>query len=43
VISGTLGLWWVHALLLVVIAFLMARQAGIRWVMLRFSGKAPSL
>jgi lipopolysaccharide export system permease protein len=42
VITPALGLWWVHALLLVAILVLMARQAGIPWLMLRLSGKVSS-
>jgi lipopolysaccharide export system permease protein len=40
VIAPALGLWWVHVLLLIVIATLMAQQSGLRWLQLRFSGKA---
>lgn len=40
VISGALGLWWVHGMLLMVIAVLTVRQAGIRWLMVRFSNEA---
>lgn len=43
VITASLGLWWVHCALLAVIIMLMVRQAGIPWLMLRLSGKAPSL
>jgi lipopolysaccharide export system permease protein len=43
VISAGLGLWWVHGALLAVILILMGRQAGMPWLMLRLSGKAPSL
>lgn len=43
VISASLGLWWVHGALLVMILILMLRQAGMSWLMLLLSGKAPSL
>jgi len=43
VISADLGLWWVHGALVAVILILMARQTGLPWLMLRLSGKAPSL
>jgi lipopolysaccharide export system permease protein len=42
VITPAFGLWWVHALLLAAILVLMARQAGIPWLMLRLSGKVSS-
>ena len=43
VITASLGLWWVHGALLTVIFILMVRQAGVPWLMLRLSGKGPSL
>ena len=43
VISAGWGLWWVHGSLLAVIVVLMVRQAGMPWLMLRLSGKAPSI
>lgn len=39
----SLGLWWVHGLMLLLIALLMVRQAGMPWIMLRLSGKAPRI
>ena len=43
VIPAAWGLWWVHGALVAVIVVLMVRQAGTPWLMLRLSGKAPSL
>ncbi|MEJ2565073.1 MAG: LPS export ABC transporter permease LptF [Gammaproteobacteria bacterium] len=43
VIPASLGLWWVHGALLTVILALAARQSGLRWLLLRLAGKAPSL
>jgi lipopolysaccharide export system permease protein len=43
VISAGWGLWWVHGALLAVIVVLMVRQSGTPWLMLRLSGKGPSL
>ncbi len=43
VISANWGLWWVHGALLAVIVVLMVRQTGAPWLMLRLSGKAPSI
>ena len=42
-ISASLGLWWVHGALLAIIFIVMARQAGIPWLILRLSGKAQPL
>ena len=43
IVTASLGLWWVHGALLAVIFVLMAQQAGMPWLMLRLSGRAPSL
>jgi len=40
VISPALGLWWVHGTLLLVIVALTVKQAGMRWLVMRFSDKA---
>ena len=41
VIPAGFGLWWVHGALLAVILILTVRQAGIPWLVLRLTGKAP--
>ena len=38
-ILPALGLWWVHASLLLLIAVLMLRQGGWQWLSIRFPGK----
>ena len=43
VVPAGLGLWWVHGALLIVVLVLAVRQSGTRWMLLRLSGKAPSL
>ena len=40
VISPAWGLWWVHGTLLLVILVLTVKQAGMRWLIMRLSGKA---
>lgn len=39
VIPPSLGLWWVHGVLILLIAVLMMGQAGLPWLKLRLSGK----
>lgn len=39
-IAPSLGLWWVHGVVLAVILTLTVRHAGVKWLILRMSGKA---